>query len=135
MARASLATALALLLSAASAHAETVEPRTRLMVRGAPSKDARIVERVAAGHRMQVLGRTEDGAWVRVQTPRGPGWVPASALKKPGGPATEDDSAEADAAPLAQKRGVRAETWVSSSKYHATEDSKLTVAASKAELY
>jgi Bacterial SH3 domain len=137
-----IAFVLASLIGAApSARAAQVEPRVKLLVRDRPSTSARIVDRVPAGHKLPLLGRTPDGMWAHVQGARRDGWVPSGQLKgkQPRGGA--DDEAEASAddeenrKPLASKKGVRPEAWVSSSRYHDGEDSKLTVAANKAELY
>jgi uncharacterized protein YgiM (DUF1202 family) len=126
-----------LLIGAAQARAASVEPRVRLIVRAAPSSGARIVDRVAAGRKLPLLGRSADGAWARVQAPRGQGWVPASQLKGrvARAQAEADDEPADDEPPLAQKRNVRAEAWVSQSRYHDGEDNKMTVSANKAELY
>ncbi|HEY7955266.1 MAG TPA: hypothetical protein VII38_08225, partial [Polyangia bacterium] len=46
-----------------------------------------------------------------------------------------DDQADEPVRPLAKPRHVRPEAWVSKSRYHDGEDNKLTVSATKAELY
>src|SRR6185436_2575038 len=47
----------------------------------------------------------------------------------------DDAEEEVVQRPLAKRKGVRAEAWVSSSRYHDGENNKLTVSATKAELY
>ncbi|HZS37814.1 MAG TPA: SH3 domain-containing protein [Polyangia bacterium] len=129
---------LALLVAVPSARGAQVEPRVKLLVRDRPSASARIVDRIPPGRKLPLLGRTADGAWAHVQGTRRDGWVPSGQLK---GKIARNADDEADAGdeeerkPLASKKGVRPEAWVSSSRYHDGEDNKMTVAANKAELY
>lgn len=129
---------------AAPAHATTVEPKVQLIVRERPSNSARIVDRVPAGTKLPLLGRSTDGTWTRVQTEKRDGWVPTAQLKGglvKGRKANLDDEEdppaedEEPARPLAKRRNVRPEAWVSKSRYHDGEDSKLIVSAVKAEMY
>lgn len=131
-----VAVCLALLLSTllgSAAHAAQVEARAKLTVRERPSGSARIVDRVNAGKRMTVLGKS--GEWTHVQTAKGDGWVPTAQVKRLGGGDEEEAAAEDNRPALAKRRAVRPEAWVSSTKYHDAEDTKLTVSAVKAELY
>jgi uncharacterized protein YgiM (DUF1202 family) len=127
---------LALTLSLA-ARAATVETKVRLLVRERASSTSRIVDRVAAGKKLPVIGR--EGNWIHVRSGGRDGWVPAEAVK--GAAAREGDSAgeaqpsdDEPSRPLAKKRGVRPEAWVSKSRYH-EEDSKLIISVNKAEIY
>jgi uncharacterized protein YgiM (DUF1202 family) len=132
---------LALLGGAAPATAATtVVTKVRLLAREKPSTSARIVDRVPAGKKLPLLGKTADGSWSRVDTGRKEGWVPSSQLKGKGvavpvRQADDEGDEEVVRRPLAKKKGVRAEAWVSSSRYHDDENNKLTVAATKAELF
>ena len=127
-----------------SARAASVEPKVQLLVRERPSSSARIVDRVPAGRKLQLLGRTADGLWAHVQAPKKDGWVPSEQLKgnvkarkaQPTGEDEGEEVAEEEVRkPLAKRRNVRPEAWVSSARYHDGEDNKLTVSATKAELY
>ena len=127
-----------------SARATSVEPKVQLLVRERPSSSARIVDRVPAGRKLQLLGRTADGVWAHVQAPKKDGWVPSEQLKgnvkarkaQPTGDDEGEEVAEEEVRkPLAKRRNVRPEAWVSSSRYHDGEDNKLTISATKAELY
>src|SRR5579871_4975045 len=122
--------------ASAEARAAQVEPRVRLLVRERPSTSARIVDRIPPGHKLPLLGRTPDGSWSHVQTARRDGWVPSGQLKglrtrAPSNDEGDEASAQEDEPPLAKKRGVRPEAWVSSSRYHDGEDNKMTVSANK----
>jgi uncharacterized protein YraI len=126
---------LALTVSLA-AHAATVETKVRLLVRDRPSSSSRIVDRVAAGKKLPVIGR--EGNWIHVRSGGREGWVPVESVK---GAAREDDGGGTDepvddqpARPLAKKRGVRPEAWVSKSRYH-EEEAKLIISVNKAEIY
>jgi hypothetical protein len=129
----------ALGLFALEAYAATVETKIRLIVREKPTASARIVDRVAAGKKLPMLGKTPDGNWVHVKSGGKDGWVPAEGLKgmKTGG--GEGDSGGGDdgepGKPLAKRRSVRPEAWVSKSRYHDGEDTRLTVSAPQAEIY
>jgi uncharacterized protein YgiM (DUF1202 family) len=121
--------------------AATVEPKVRVLVRERPSTSARIVDRVPAGKRMPLLGKNADGSWAHVDTGRHDGWVPSAQLRGSKGLAVpvrhseEDDEEEVVQRPLVKERGVRAEAWVSNSRYHDGENNQLTVSSAKAELY
>src|SRR6476659_5982436 len=127
------------------AGAATVEPKVNLLVREKPTTSARIVDRVPAGRKLQLLGRAADGVWAHVDSPKQDGWVPSEQLKglvkarkANVSPDDEEPAAEEDeeaAKPLAKRRNVRPEAWVSKSRYHDGEDSKLTVSADKAEIH
>jgi opacity protein-like surface antigen len=123
------------------ARAATVEPKVRVMVREKPSTAARIIDRVPAGKRMPLLGKNADGSWAHVDTGRHEGWVPSAQLrgKALAVPVHRDEDGDAEEEvvqrPLAKRRGVRAEAWVSSSRYHDGENNKLTVSSTKAELF
>jgi hypothetical protein len=123
------------------AEAATVETRVKLLVRERPSASARITDRLGAGVKLQVLGRSGDGEWTHVKGgPRGrDGWVPTDQLsgKVKGRRTVETDEGEDEEVqrPLAKRRSVRPEAWVSKSRYHDGEDTKLVVSAVKAELY
>jgi opacity protein-like surface antigen len=126
---------------ASSARASTVEPRVKLLVRDKPTATGKIVDRVPAGRRLVLISRTRDGQWAHVQGPKRDGWIPTAALK---GRVTRAGIEEAPAEvpdenavsrALAPRRSVRPETWVSQSRYHDGEDTKLTVSATKAELF
>ena len=121
-----------------AAHAATVETKVRLLVRDRPTTSSRIVDRVPAGKRLPVLGR--EGNWIHVRSGGHDGWIPSDAVK---GGRNEDDSGGGEAAPedeepakpLAKKRGVRPEAWVSKSRYHEGDEQKLIISVNKAELY
>src|SRR5439155_25118693 len=106
-----------------------------------PAASRRIVDRIPPARKRPLLGRAAGGAWAHVQGTRRDGWVPSGQLKGQGKVAGNPDDAPDDAMdeeerkPLAPKKGVRPEAWVSSSRYHDGEDNKMTVAANKAELY
>jgi uncharacterized protein YgiM (DUF1202 family) len=126
--------------AAPATAATTVVTKVRLLAREKPSTSARIVDRVPAGKKLPLLGKTADGSWSRVDTGRKEGWVPSSQLKGKGmavpmRQADDDGEEEVARKPLAKKKGVRAEAWVSSSRYHDEENNKLTVQATKAELF
>lgn len=132
----------ALTALAVPARAATVEPKVKLLMRERPSSNARIVNRIPAGKKLKLLGRSEDGGWAHVADGRHDGWVPSEQLRGNvrARKATTDESADDDASdepvrPLAKPRHVRPEAWVSKSRYHDGEDNKLTVSATKAELY
>jgi len=128
-----------------AAGAATVEPRVQLLVRERPSSSARIVDRVPAGKKLPLLGRSGDGAWTHVQTGKKDGWVPSAQLKgnvkaRKATMSEEEgdevaDEEEGTRKPLAKRRSVRPEAWVSASRYHDGEDNKLTISATKAELF
>jgi len=125
------------------ARAATVEPRVNLLVRERPTQAARIVDRVPAGKKLMLLGRTADGVWAHVDTTRHDGWVPSAQLKgmvKARKAVSADDEEvapddEESAKPLAKRRNVRPEAWVSKSRYHDGEDTKLTVSVNRASIY
>ncbi|HEY2744309.1 MAG TPA: SH3 domain-containing protein [Polyangia bacterium] len=108
------------------------------MLRERPTSSARILDRLAAGKKVPMLGRTDDGNWVHVRADGHEGWIQAAAVK---GLRSEDDEASADsgdeeeAKPLAKRRGVRPEAWVSKSRYHEGEELKLIVSVNEANLY
>jgi SH3-like domain-containing protein len=128
-----------------AAGAATVEPKVQLLVREKPSSTARIVDRVPPGKKLPLLGRSGDGAWTHVQTGKKDGWVPSAQLrgnvKARKATVSEEegdevaDEEESPRKPLAKRRSVRPEAWVSSSRYHDGEDNKLTISATKAELF
>jgi hypothetical protein len=129
---------LTLALLGGAATATTVEPRVKVLVRERPTTAARIVDRVPAGKRMPLLGKNADGSWSHVDTGRHEGWVPSAQLK--GRAAASplrhgEDEGEEEVVPLAKRRGVRAEAWVSNSRYHDGENNKLTVSSTRAELF
>jgi uncharacterized protein YgiM (DUF1202 family)/opacity protein-like surface antigen len=129
------------LLMGTAAYATTVEPKVKLLVREKPATTARIVDRVPAGKKLPLLGKTADGSWSHVDTGRHEGWVPSAQLKGKGVATpvrrndADDGEEEVVSRPLAKRRGVRAEAWVSSSRYHDGENNKLTVSSTKAELF
>src|SRR5581483_10850121 len=118
-------------------RAATVEPKVQLLVRERPSTSARIVDRVPAGRKLPLVGRTADGMWAHVQAPRSDGWVPSEQLRgmvkarKQAVESDEDDQVADDEEevrkPLAKRRNVRPEAWVSASRYHDGESNKLTI--------
>jgi uncharacterized protein YgiM (DUF1202 family) len=126
-------------------RAATVEPKVQLLVRERPSTSARIVDRVPPGRKLPLVGRTADGVWAHVQAPRSDGWVPSEQLRgmvkarKQAVESDEDDQVadeeEEVRKPLAKRRNVRPEAWVSASRYHDGESNKLTVSSEKAEIY
>jgi uncharacterized protein YgiM (DUF1202 family)/opacity protein-like surface antigen len=133
---------LLLALAGTAQAATTVEPKVRVLVRERPTLSSRIVDRVAPGHKMPLLGHNPDGSWAHVETGKRDGWVPTSQLKgkaiRTRSVDPDDGEEEVVAAPrksLAPKKGVRPEAWVSSSRYHDGENNKLTVSATKAELF
>jgi hypothetical protein len=128
---------LSLIALGSPARATSVEPRVKLLVREHASLGSRIVDRVAEGKKLTALGRNADGTWTHVQTGRHEGWVPTAQLIKHvvGNVGAAGASDEEEAKPLAKRRSVRPETWVSTSRYHDGEDNKLTVSVAKSELY
>jgi uncharacterized protein YgiM (DUF1202 family) len=141
LARKCIALSALALLWGTAAHAATVEPKVKLLVRERPTTSARIVDRVPAGKKLPLLGKTADGSWSHVDTGKHEGWVPSSQLRGKGAAtpqkAVESDDGEEEVVqrPLAKRRGVRSEAWVSSSRYHDGENNKLSVSSTKAELY
>ncbi len=129
---------LAILFVATSAFAASIEIKVRTMLREKPTSSARIVDRLPAGKRVPMLGQTEDGNWVHVRAGGREGWIQAAAVKGLRGKdedAGEEAADDEPARPLAKPRGVRPEAWVSKSRYHEGEDTKLIISVNKAELY
>lgn len=127
----------AILATASAALAAPIEIKVRTMLRERPTSSARILDRLPAGKKVPMLGRTDDGNWVHVRADGHEGWIQAAAVK---GLRSEDDEASADAddepaRPLAKPRGVRPEAWVSKSRYHEGEELKLIVSVNEANLY
>jgi SH3-like domain-containing protein len=138
-ARFALAMVLGTIGLVSAARAAQVETRVRLLVREKPSSTARIVDRIGAGMKLPVLGYSADGTWAHVKTKGHEGWVPTAQVKA--GKARDAEPAEAEepapaeeVKPLAKRRNVRPEAWVSNSRYH-DEDNKLTVSANQAEIF
>ncbi len=48
-----------------------------LNLRDQPSTDGAVIASLPSGASVVVLGRSDDGAWLRVRTPRGDGWLSA----------------------------------------------------------
>ncbi|MGZ5761471.1 MAG: SH3 domain-containing protein [Caldimonas sp.] len=108
------------------------------MLREKPTSSARIVDRLPAGKKVPMLGQTDDGNWVHIRAGAHEGWIQAAAVKGLRGKdedASEEPADDEEAKPLAKKRGVRPEAWVSKSRYHEGEDLKLIISVNKAELY
>jgi len=108
------------------------------MLREQPTSSSRIVDRLAAGKKMPMLGRTDDGNWVHVRVGGKEGWIQAAAVKGLRGQDEDASEAAADdeeAKPLAKRRGVRPEAWVSKSRYHEGDEVKLIVSVNEANLY
>src|SRR5262245_7935564 len=130
---------LAALLAPVGVRAASVEPKAKVLVRERPTATARVVDRVGPGRKLELIERSADGKWSHVDTGKADGWVPSGQLsgavkgRKATSEADEED--EEAAKPLAKRRNVRPEAWVSKSRYHDGEDSKLTVSTVKAELY
>src|SRR5688572_1844073 len=109
----------AVVAMAAPARAAVVEPKVNVMIRERPTTSSRIVDRVGAGKKLQLLGRSADGGWSHVQTPKVDGWVPTGQLKgqvkgrKAQADAEEEPAEEESEKPLAKRRSVRPEAWVS----------------------
>ena len=128
----------ALAATSATAFATSIEIKVRTMLREKPTSSARILDRLAAGKKVPMLGQTDDGNWVHVRADGHDGWIQAAAVK---GLRSKDEEASADEAdeepsrPLAKPRGVRPEAWVSKSRYHEGEDLKLIVSVNEANLY
>jgi SH3-like domain-containing protein len=130
------------LLAPVGGRAATVEAKAKVLVRERPAPNARVVDRVGPGKKLTLIERSADGKWAQVDTGRVEGWVPSGQLKgavkgrKATAEADEEPAEDEESAkPLAKRRNVRPEAWVSKSRYHDGEDSKLTVSAVKAELY
>ena len=127
-----------LVATASAALAASVEIKVRTMLREKPTTSSRIVERLPAGKKVPMLGKTEDGNWVHVRAGGHEGWIQAAAVK---GLRAEDEDAGEEASddepvrPLAKPRGVRPEAWVSKSRYHEGEELKLIVSVNEANLY
>jgi uncharacterized protein YgiM (DUF1202 family) len=133
-----LSVAILLTLSSA-ALAAPIEIKVRTMLREKPTSAARILDRLPAGKKVPMLGQTDDGNWVHVRADGHEGWIQAAAVKGLRGKddeASEDSSGdEEEAKPLAKRRGVRPEAWVSKSRYHEGEELKLIVSVNEANLY
>ena len=80
----------ALGVSASAAWAAPVEIKVRTMLRERPTSSSRILDRLAAGRKVPMIGRTEDGNWVHVRAGGHEGWIQAAAVK---GLRSEDDEA------------------------------------------
>jgi len=128
----------AILATSSAAFAATIEIKVRTMLREQPTSSSRIVDRLAAGKKMPMLGRTDDGNWVHVRVGGKEGWIQAAAVKGLRGQDEDASEAAADdeeAKPLAKRRGVRPEAWVSKSRYHEGDEVKLIVSVNEANLY
>lgn len=128
----------AIVATAATSSAAPIEIKVRTMLREKPTSSARIVDRLPAGKKVPMLGQTEDGNWVHVRAGAHEGWIQAAAVKGLRGKDEEASAEEADdepSRPLAKPRGVRPEAWVSKSRYHEGEDTKLIVSVNEANLY
>lgn len=124
--------------ASALARAANVETKIRVMLRDKPASSARIVQRLPAGKRVTVLGRDAGGNWAHVRVGGRDGWLQVAALRGLRGEdvdASESSDDDEPVRPLAKRRGVRPEAWVSKSRYHDGEDTKLIVSVNKAELY
>jgi hypothetical protein len=142
-----LALAAAVTVPLGVAQAATVETKSAIMLRDRPEARGRVVERVPAHKKLSVVGRTPDSTWLHVKGSKTDGWAPASTLKGADaivkgrrGPArAEEESTEGEgeeeARPLAKRRNVRPEAWVSKSRYHDGGEEKVTVSATRADLY
>ena len=126
---------------ASSVCAETGEARGATMVRDHAAASGKVVDRIAVRAKLTILDFSADGGWVHVRTKSGhEGWVPVSTVRTKDGSSAAVAAAEGPAAAvaeddsLAKRRNVRGEAWVSKSKYH-DDDNKMTVVATKAELY
>jgi hypothetical protein len=128
------------------AKAATVETKSAIMLRDRPEARGRVVERVPARKKLTVVGRTPDANWLHVKGLRTDGWAPASTLKGADAlvkgrraPAAAEEEQSADdeepARPLAKRRNVRPEAWVSKSRYHDGGEDRVTVSATRADLY
>ena len=127
-----------LLATISAASAAPIEIKVRTMLREKPTSSARILDRLAAGKKVPMLGQTDDGNWVHVRADGKDGWIQAAAVKGLRGKDEEapaDSGDEEDAKPLAKRRGVRPEAWVSKSRYHEGEELKLIVSVNEANLY
>lgn len=125
-------------LFATSAFAASIEIKVRTMLREKPTSSARIVDRLPAGKKVPMLGQTDDGNWVHVRAGAHEGWIQAAAVKGLRGKdedASEGAADDEEAKPLAKRRSVRPEAWVSKSRYHEGEETKLIISVNKAELY
>jgi uncharacterized protein YgiM (DUF1202 family) len=128
----------AIAATASTALATSIEIKVRTMLREKPTSSARIVDRLAAGKKVPMLGQTDDGNWVHVRAGAHEGWIQAAAVKglrSKDEEASEESADEEPAKPLAKPRGVRPEAWVSKSRYHEGEDLKLIVSVNEANLY
>ncbi len=120
------------LFSTLAAAAESGEARIATTVRNHAASSAKGVDHLSAGAKLTILDFSPDGNWVHVKTRTGhEGWVPVASVRTAAGGAAAEP---ADGDTLAKRRNVRGEAWVSKSKYH-DEDTKMTVVATKAELY
>lgn len=130
----------AAIVVASLASAAPIETKVRTMLREKPTSSARILDRLAAGKKLPMLGKSDDGRWLHVRSGSHDGWIQAAAVKGMRGEESDaGDGAAADdeepVRPMAKPRGVRPEAWVSKSRYHEGEDLKLIVSVNKAELY
>jgi hypothetical protein len=109
----------------AATLAREVPVRTALVVRARPSTTAAIVDRVAAGQKVQLLGRSGD--WAHVRDRGHEGWTTAAMLELPPEPAHEAAPlaaaagaarAEPEAPSLAPAKPLHPEAWVARSSYH-----------------
>jgi len=128
----------AIAATASTAFATSIEIKVRTMLREKPTSSARIVDRLAAGKKVPMLGQTDDGNWVHVRAGAHEGWIQAAAVKglrSKDEEASEESADEEPSRPLAKPRGVRPEAWVSKSRYHEGEELKLIVSVNEANLY
>jgi uncharacterized protein YraI len=103
------------LLLGSTSHAREVEVVSALVVRARPGDAAPVVHRVPSGRKLQVVGKSRDGAWLHVRDKRRAGWAPAAMVKPTELPASEPAAADA---PLAAPRPPRPEAWVTRSQFH-----------------
>jgi uncharacterized protein YraI len=71
----------AALLVSLPARAQEVEVTVPVLVRQQPDGHSTIVARLPAGTRVPLLGRSEDGYWLRVSPKGVEGWAPKSFFK------------------------------------------------------
>jgi uncharacterized protein YgiM (DUF1202 family) len=124
---------------APAAHATEVEVTSALVLRSQPRERASVVDRVAEGRKLELLGESRDRNWVRVKDGRRIGWAPTTMIKRrPDGNDASPTSPSGESAPeepLARARPPRPEGWVSHSQFHDGQTAKVAVSAPRVELH
>lgn len=135
------------------ADAGPAETQSALAVRDRPAFSARIIDRLPKGRRINVTGRSPDGGWSRVETAKGPGWVPSDLIASVGKVPAPSRSAKpsspkpARPAPAARKKPTWSPNedegeeptpttkWSKGGKFKPAPSDKLEVITDRAKFY